>query len=339
MSLQEAVAEVKKRWPATLYANNDFLPPENEYSLSEPWDGELTQLRIGLNWIKNDEIAPLYVGIERGYFKSVGIDLEILPGGPGRQPLSLLVGGHLDVYMEATGSNIIWAAKSETPVQLKVVGAILNSYPYSFITLDRHTPSTERSSKVLGKDDFVGKKLGLSPATPDYMRRFFFDRTGLKPSELQIVTAGATLEPMIAGVYDFYGSWMDNDPRMLDHLGYRNWVYWSFPDNGWSDIATLVTVMPKTLEERPDLIRRFLKALTLATCDTYEDMDFAAAATLKHVDSSTSLTEALIKKRLEFQATTVRPRSSDLPVLTIDTNRLDEVAAQMLRYGSISLEN
>ena len=336
LSYEEALTIVRSQWPATEYVVNELLPANTDLEL-EPWTGPLTKLRVGLNWIKNDEVTQLYVGIDHGYFEAVGIELEVIPGGPGRRPLPLLVSGYLDIYIEAAGSQVIWALNSKTPVPLVVLGGVLQQYPYSFITLDRGTPPDQRSEKKLTPEDFVGKKIGLSPGAPDYLRRFFFEQTGLSEEDIEIVAAGATIEPLIAGAYDFYGSWMDNDPRMLEHLGYYNWTYWSFPDHGWSDLSTLVTVLPEMLDEKPDLLRRFLKALTLATIDMSENPEAAADAALNHIEGTT-LTKELILKRIRFQIEATRQRTEERPILYIDPDRFNQVAARMYQYGSIDLQ-
>ena len=42
-----------------------------------PTQGALTQVRLPVGYIPNIQFAPLYVGVERGYFADRGIELEL----------------------------------------------------------------------------------------------------------------------------------------------------------------------------------------------------------------------------------------------------------------------
>ena len=95
-SLADAEAAVRSRFDVSRYLTNEFIP-----ATGAPAPAPLVPrrtLRLGLNWIANDQVSPWLLGREKGFFSDVGIDLQIVEGGPGRDHLNTLFAGHVDVY-------------------------------------------------------------------------------------------------------------------------------------------------------------------------------------------------------------------------------------------------
>ncbi len=73
-------------WPANLSAEVDSRS-------GDPY-------RLQLRWLDQAQFMGYYVAEARGYYREVGLDVEIVPGGPGVEPLEELESGAADAVVE-----------------------------------------------------------------------------------------------------------------------------------------------------------------------------------------------------------------------------------------------
>jgi NitT/TauT family transport system substrate-binding protein len=331
-TVAEAEALVEAAFPWDRLVTNAFLPAENR---SEPVSPkELQTLSVALPWLPNDQVPALWLGLARGFFKEEGLELDVRPGGPGRDPQILLLSGHVDLAISSSATSVIRLLSSETGGDIVTVGALQKNYPYAYIALDKSIPQTERSTRTLTAEDFRGRTLGMTPGG-EFFLTFALQKLGLSQSDLKIIKAGSSLLPLTEGVCDFYTTMADNNPRKLEAMGFNNWVLWQLSDHGWIDYHNVITAHPKTAEERPEAIRGFMRALDRAVREILADPENAAEAILPYVEE-TGLTLELIQRRLEMQ----RPltlATAEEPLLHMRKERWISAAAMLWRHGLIDL--
>src|SRR2546428_14142289 len=63
--------------------------------------GPLTKVRLQLQWVAQSQFAGYYAALDKGYFKDVGLDVEIKLGGPAIVPQQV-------VTSDAAGFGIAW---------------------------------------------------------------------------------------------------------------------------------------------------------------------------------------------------------------------------------------
>src|SRR5258708_10662691 len=95
ISFDDALAKVHQKMPADVYVTNEFLKQVAAAKPTAP--GSPERVRIGMPWILNDESALWYIAVEKGFFHDMGIEAELVPGGPGKDPLALMKGGSLAI--------------------------------------------------------------------------------------------------------------------------------------------------------------------------------------------------------------------------------------------------
>jgi NitT/TauT family transport system substrate-binding protein len=86
------------------------------------------QVTFRLNWLLYGFHTPFYLGLERGYYKSEGIDLTI-GEGQGSVRAVQTVGAKGDMFGLADGGSVVAGVSKGAPV--KAVMAVTNSSPYS----------------------------------------------------------------------------------------------------------------------------------------------------------------------------------------------------------------
>ena len=328
------LACVEENFPAESYFTNDLLPAAD--ATWEPMECEsVDSLQVGMPWVLNDEEAPWYNAIELGYFADVCLKVALVAGGPGVDHLQTLAGGAVDIAVVGGGSRVPSIVSSPTPADVVAVGAFLKHSPYIWLGLDPDTPQDQRSDKVLTPQDFIGKRIGLQGAD-DYLFSFLASKHGIPAEEVEIMEAGFTPDPVLLGAMDYIGAWIVNQPRLLEEKGYMNWVAFRFSDWGWDGYGDVTVVRRETLEESPDLVRRFLAAQTRGLNYLLDNPEESAEiAVVYGVDAQLTKEQAL--RRFELQEALV-VGEDDLPVSHMSADRWNMQAASMIQYDQLQVE-
>ena len=53
-------------------------------------------VQLMLQWNHQAQFAGYYVALEKGFYKQQGLDVSIIPGGPGLDPADFLIRGEVD---------------------------------------------------------------------------------------------------------------------------------------------------------------------------------------------------------------------------------------------------
>ena len=332
-SVAEAEAAVKSRFDVSRYLTNEFIPAPGA-----PAPAPLSPrrpLRLGLNWIANDQISPWLLGREKGFFSDVGIDLQIVEGGPGRDHLNTLFAGHVDVYV-GFAEPLFQMVTSPTGSALMMICANMKTSPLCWMALDRTVPPAERSTKKIRPEDLRGRTFGVQPGGAYYLG-YVLGQMGMSLDDVKVVNAGAGPDALIAGAMDYYQGWLDNQPRLLEKSGYRNWASLDFADFGYPDYGDISTVTPAFYAGEKELLRRYVYALDRSMRYLIEHPEESAeiVARTKEV-SSYQLNTADVLWRIK-RDTPLFQGNGTQPLMALDAGELHDTAVQMYRYHSLEL--
>lgn len=325
MPYDEALACVRKVIPSTTYATNDLLPTKESLSAIQPL-AEKVKLRVGMPWVLNDEQAPFYNAVANGYFADEGLDVELVPGGPGNDHLQTLAGGSVDVAVIAQGSVIPQALTSPTAIKdIVAVGAILKGAPGVLLTI-----KPELQGKKLTPADLEGRV--VSASNPTYIP-LMLDRAGVPVDSVTLTRGGFTPDVLYAGQADFFFGWIFNQTRDIEAKGYK-WNGMMFRDFGFDNYTDVIVMKRDALDDpqKQDIAKRFLRA-------TYRGLDFllrnpekSAEITVKMSTDAPNLTKEQAMFRFTRQEFLVRgDKNADL--LAMNADLWDENTAILLQYG------
>ncbi len=324
---------MKARFDVSRYFTNEFIPAP-----SAPAPAPLTPprpLRLGLNWIANDQIAPWLLGREKGFFSDVGIDLQLVEGGPGRDHLNTLFAGHVDVYV-GFAEPLFQMATSPTGAAPMMICANMKVSPLCWLTMDRTVPPDRPSTKKIGPADLRGRTFGVQPGGPYYLG-YVLGRMGMSMDDVKVVNAGAGPDALIAGAMDYYQGWLDNQPRLLEHNGYRNWAELDFADVGYADYSDVSTVTPAFYASEKDLLRRYVYALDRSMRYLLAHPEESAGIVAHTAEvSSYHLSTADVLWRIK-RDTPLFQGDGTQPLLAMDLGELHDTAVQMYRYHALEL--
>ncbi|NBB80691.1 MAG: ABC transporter substrate-binding protein [Verrucomicrobia bacterium] len=332
--LPEILEAVKARLPSTGYMTNDYLPDTGDFErYAAAGKGPLTTVRVGMPWIFSDGFSPLYIGIEQGYFKDVGLDIEMVPGGPGKDHLQTLAGGRVDFAIVADGMNLpVFAASRTSDSEVMAVASFLKENPVAYLSLDPATPPTEPSDAVVEVADFSDAVIGVLRGRAHYVQ-FLVYEYGLDPERVKVRWTGTTPDALLSGVVDQWAAWILDQPRLLEQSGHRNWRAFRFHDLGWKQYCDLIVARQQTLQEDPETVRRFLAAFHKALEFYFENPPEAARITAEYA-RDVDYTPEDVLQRFAIEHAIVRG-DDGLPLLHMDPDRWDEVTALLVRYGII----
>jgi NitT/TauT family transport system substrate-binding protein len=333
LSYEDALAEVRQKIPAESYFSNEFLKKAAAEKPQVPASPD--KVRIGMPWILNDECALWYVAVEKGYFRDVGIDAELVPGGPGKDQLTLLAAGSLEVAVTAAGGYVISLVASPTGAKVTAICALLKDSPYDWITLDKSIPSDRPSALQLKPEDVIGKTVGIQPDGEPYAR-FLLQKYHLPVDKVKLVRAGFTADPLASGAVDFYSAWVQNQPRFLEQDGHKNWTGLRFKDFGWNEHCDVSVVKKSLAEQNPGLVTRYVYALSQAIQFVLDHPEETADIAVRYGKDST-LSRDLVLRRFQLERDLVLGHDGQ-PPLWMSADVWNNSAALFTQYGVINLE-
>lgn len=200
--------------------------------------------------------AYLYAGIEQGFFKEEGINLEIqhLQAGGSAVP-KLLATGDADIAM-ASGQPLAGAADSGLAGKSGLVSICQNYVASIFeqfaVAADSGIDSyADLRGRTVGVFD-----LGAAGAAP--ARGILLD-AGVKPKDVEFVAVGAgpaAGEALVSGKVDALALW-DTQYALLESLGTK---FDLLPKARIPDVASIIMTRRDFLKAERDLLEGFLRA-------------------------------------------------------------------------------
>ncbi len=232
----------------------------------------LVHIKLPMGYIPNVQFAPFYVAVERGYFKDAGIEIEfdytIETDGVA------LVGADTLQFGIASGDQVLQARAKNLPIVY--VAAWYQKYPVSIISVADQNIKTPQ--------DLKGKKIGLPGLFgSSYVGlRAVLHSAGLQESDVTLDSIGFNqVEAFTTGKNPIIVGYAANEPVVLTGKGYplnelRVSDYAQLASNG-------IITNEKTIQDNPELVRKFVGAVVQGIQDTIADPDAAYQISKKYV--------------------------------------------------------
>jgi ABC-type nitrate/sulfonate/bicarbonate transport system substrate-binding protein len=331
MSQADAEKEVSARVDVPRLFTNEFV---DEAEVPGPaHSGPPDRLRLGLLWLANDQTAPWFVGLAKGFFRDAGIDLQIVEGGPGRDNVPLLAGGQVDLFAGNLEQDLE-AVLNPTGADLVMICANFKESALCWAMLDHSISPQQRSTREVTAADLKGKRIGLQPGNEDLYINIVCDHFGLAPSDLTIVTAGATPDGLIGGAMDFYQCFSENQIRLFERRGYFNYVIMPFRAIGYISYTDVSVARRDYLNTHRDVLRRYVGALRRSFQYLIAHPDEAAEISSRM--STTPLTVPEVRWRMARDIPLFLGEGKE-PLLALKQSTILTVAGQLYRFHLIEL--
>jgi NitT/TauT family transport system substrate-binding protein len=95
--------------------------------------GPLPKVRFKTDWYAQAEHGGFYQALAKGFYKDAGIDVEIVPGGPGVLVPQIVLAGQADIAMGRSDDMITWVSKG---IPFVIVGVYMERDPQAILVHD-----------------------------------------------------------------------------------------------------------------------------------------------------------------------------------------------------------
>ena len=254
-------------------------------------DAESTATRIvfATDWKAQAEHDGFYQALARGFYAARGLDVRIVPGGPGSNVPQLMAGGAVDFGM---GSNsFIPLNMVAAGVPVRAVMAVFQKDPQVLIAHPRDDVTTLA--------DMKGKPIMLADASITAFWVWLRAKYGFSDTQIRKYTYN--LAPFLVDPKAIQQGYVTSEPYLIEkETGVAPQVF-LLADHGYPGYATMVLVPETWIADRPGAVQAFVDA-TVAGWRDYLFGDPAAGNALILADNPEMTEDVLAQAREKMLA-------------------------------------
>lgn len=202
---------------------------------------------FGTDWRAQAEHGGFYQALATGIYERAGLKVTIRQGGPQTNHAQLLAAGRLDFALVPNSFIPLNFVREKIP--MVAVAAIFQKDPQVLIAhpnQGRETLAGLKGEKIMiGADTRAGSWLFLKS-------RFGFTDDQIRPYAFSIV-------PFLADVKAIQQGYLTSEPFLIEGQGIQPVVF-LLADNGYESYGAVIQTSRKLVEEKRDLVRRFVEA-------------------------------------------------------------------------------
>ncbi len=229
----------------------------------------LDTVRFGTNWLAQAEHGGFYQALADGTYERFGLDVEIVQGGPQGANRALLLAGKVDFYMAGNMIQPLLAIPEGIPIV--EVAAIFQKDPAALLVhpdapVETFADLAKLPTLFISKDSFATWYRWMMAAYPG------FTEEQVKPYTFN--AAPFLLDPLSA-----QQGYVTSEPYAIETQGGFKPRAFLLADAGFDTYSTLIETTRDTVENRPDLVQRFVDA-SIIGWQTYLNGDNSAGNAL-----------------------------------------------------------
>lgn len=231
------------------------------------------EVSMALDWYPWANHSPFFLADERGYFEDEEIDVDIhVPANP--EDVLMLIGSGRDTFGISYQTAVLQARQEDIPVQSV---AALVQYPLNSIM-------TLEDSGLERPGDLAGMQIGY-PGIPsnEALLETMLESDGLSLDDVELVNVGFNLvQALISEQVDaIIGAYWVHESILAEREGFPVNIMrveeWGVP----LAYELVLVASDETIEENPELVEQFVRAMQQGYTDAMDDYEAATDAMLE----------------------------------------------------------
>ncbi|MBM3534747.1 MAG: ABC transporter substrate-binding protein [Alphaproteobacteria bacterium] len=206
------------------------------------------------NWKAQAEHGGYYQAVAAGIYAKYGLEVTIRQGGPQIDNNILMIAGRVDFNMGGNSDSVFAFAEKNIP--FRAVAAIFQKDPQ--ILMSHPGVGNDSLAALKGKKVLISKA-GLVSFYP-YLKKIF------GYTDDMVVPYTFNIAPFLADKQMSQQGYATSEPYAAIKAGVTPVVH-LLADNGYRTYSTTIEVSQKLIDEKPDLVQRFVDASILGWKD------------------------------------------------------------------------
>ena len=206
------------------------------------------KVSFGTNWVAQAEHGGFYQAVADGTYKKYGLDVTIVPGGPNVNNRILLPVGKIDFFMSANSLQSFNAVEQNVPTI--AVAAMFQKDPQVLIA---HPDQGIEKFEDLKKLTLLVSKEGLVTYFAWMKKDFGFNEKNVKPYTFNA-------QPFLADKKVAMQGYITSEPFAIEQAAKFKPKLFLLADQGFNTYSTLIETRRELVEQKPDLVQRFVDA-------------------------------------------------------------------------------
>lgn len=205
---------------------------------------ETDKIRIQLNWFPDAQHGGFYAALINGHYEAEGLEVEILPGGPGANVESKVDLGRVEFGI-ANAHRIL--LKRNEGAKITAVFAAFQNSPRCIMV--------HRESGIKSFDDLEGVTLAVGSDTAFY--KFMQQKVALK--NVKLVSYSGSNAKFLADKSYAQQAYSISEPILVKRKGADPETL-MLSDLGFNPYTSCLFTSEKMIEDKPELVRKFVRA-------------------------------------------------------------------------------
>ncbi|MBL9208847.1 MAG: ABC transporter substrate-binding protein [Opitutaceae bacterium] len=280
------------------------------------------KLTVQLDWVAEPEHGGFYQAEAKGFFRAEGLDVTLIPGGPGAHVMPSVATGKADIGQADSTNTLLQQAEGLPVVQF---AAVFQDDPSGILV---HADSSVRRF-----EDLQGKTIIARPewAFLKFLEKKYALKLSIVPQNFSVTAFLANREALQQGYFIA-------EPHHIMAAGGKKPRFLSTWDAGFRAYAVLVTNR-KLARERPEVLRAFMRAYVRGWRDYLEGDPAPAHAAMKRANPTNTDAFMTFSRQMILDEKLVTGRDADggpQKIGRLDPARFATQIAQMEELGILA---
>ena len=245
------------------------------------------KLTLQLKWVTQAQFAGYYVAKEKSFYKDVGLDVDIKPGGPDINPSQVIGGGGADVVLDWMPSALATREKGVPLVNI--------AQPFQKSGMEL---TCRKETGITKPEEFKGHILGVWFGGNEYPFLSWMSTLGIAttgaPDGVTVLKQGFNVDPLLQKQADCISTMTYNEYWQVVDAGIPadQLVVFKYEDQGVATLEDGIYTLESSLKDPAmvDKLARFVKASMKGWDWAVANPDDAAMIVLKN-DTTGAQTE------------------------------------------------